>query len=147
MRLIIRTGSRRATALTNSTSAAAPLPPVAGRASSNIRAVSSRAAPVQPSMLRRVKLRDTMRRSPVCSGGSVSSIVRRASRASGSRSNSSNSVPPTCEENVWWSRWTVTRSAQRVTAQNPALPSGSSCQATGISRRRRANASCGMASS
>jgi len=107
----------------------------------------SRASPAHRSMLRRVKLRDTMRRSRVCSGGSVSSMVRRASRASGSRSSSSSSVPPTWEENVSWSRWTATRSAQRVTAQKPALSPGSGCQATGISRRRRANASCGMACS
>ena len=52
----------------------------------------------------RVKLRETSFLILVCSGGSVSSIVRRASRASGSFSSSSSSVPPTCDEKVRWSR-------------------------------------------
>ena len=87
-------------------------------------------------------------RSRVWRGGSVSSIVLRASIASGA--SSSISVPPTSDEYVRQSLCTATSSSQRVTAQKPApvwpLAAVSLIHATGASRRNRSYPSCGTPS-
>ena len=88
----------------------------------------------RPSPSRTVGL--TSWRSRVWRGGSVSSIVLRASIASGA--SSSISVPPTSDEYVRQSLCTATSSSQRVTAQKPLpvwpLAAVSLIHATGASR-------------
>ncbi len=67
-------------------------------------------------------------RSLVCSGGSVSMIVRRAAMSS---SVGSSKETPRAEENVATSRLAATMSAYRCTDQKPEPSSGN--QATGAS--------------
>src|SRR5580693_388638 len=81
---------------------------------------------------------DTILRSLVCSGGSVSMIVRRAAMSS---SVGSSKETPRLEENVATSRLAATMSAYRCTDQKPDPWSGN--HATGAWSRSRANSSYG----
>ena len=82
----------------------------------------------------------TILRSLVCSGGSVSMMVRRAAMSS---SVGSSKDTPREEENVVTSRLAATMSEYLVTDQNPDPSSGD--QATGASWRSRANSPYGTA--
>ena len=75
---------------------------------------------------RGVNAEETMRRRRVCSGGSVSSIDRLASRASSSRSQ--RLMWPTADENVRESFETVTTSSYFVIAQKPPVSHSHGCQ-------------------
>src|ERR1700750_2141114 len=82
----------------------------------------------------------TTLRSLVCSGGSVSMIVRRAAMSS---SVGSSKDTPREEENVATSRLGGTMSAYLLTDQKPGPSSAD--QATGASRRSRPNSAYGTA--
>ena len=138
MRTITLMGSGAATAVTKS-----PSPSAISR-SSRSEAIS-RVACSYSATLPGVKAALTSRRSRVCSGGSVSSIDRRASSASGSRSK--RSTCSAADENVAGSLEMATMSSWRVIAQNPLLRSDHSCQWTGAWSRRSRNDSCGSFSS
>ena len=84
------------------------------------------------------KAPETILRSLVCSGGSVSMIVRRAAMSS---SVGSSNETPRAEENVRTSRLAATMSEYLCTPQKPEPWSGD--HATGASRRSRANSPYG----
>ena len=113
-----------------------------GRARSRITRVSSRSAVSYAFTARGVNGGPTSPRRRVCRGGSVSSIERRATIISSSRSSR---FAPCAEEYVFVSRETATTSSCFVTHQKPSPP-GQSYHQTGASRRRSANVSCGTRS-
>ena len=89
-----------------------------------------------------VNRRLTIARSSSWRGGSMSIIDLRASTFSGA--SSSSVIPPTSDEKVSESRWTVRMSSYRVTAQNPG-PLRSGLKWTGSSRLSKAKISWGTA--
>jgi hypothetical protein len=93
------------------------------------------------SIIRGVNALATSRRYQWWRGGSMFRIDRR-SWTSASSVWSGMNVAPSSLENVRQSWLTARTSACFVTAQNPR-PSGSGCQYTGSSRRRRSNWSWG----
>ena len=105
---------------------------------------------------RGVKIGWRMRRSRLCCGWSMFSIICRKMARLSSVSEGMN-VPPSCDEKRSWSRSTAETSSWEVTTQKPGLstnwkiglsPSipatgGSACQAMPPCRRSSSNASCG----
>ena len=149
-----RSGISAATAVTRSTSSPSAAGP-ATKSSTMARALSSIDARSR-SIDRGVKTGWRIRRSRVCCGWSMFSIIWRNIARLSSASDGRN-VPPASDEKRSWSRSTSSTRAWAVTAQNPGLstnwsrglsPSrpatgGSACHATPPCSRSASNAACG----
>src|SRR5580658_581820 len=131
IRASTRIGTSFATASTKSKQ------PSAGHRSSTC-SVSSAMKCSYTAIARCEKVPDTILRSLVCSGGSVSMIVRRAAMSS---SVGSSKETPRLEETAATSRLAATMSAYWCTDQKPDPSSGN--HATGAWCRSRANSSYG----